>query len=130
MHLNVVIQCLFVASIENAMSTEMEPLLKCHNIKLLYFIYPLLLILLVMNPENIQLIQPPIIIMGKTLVRLLLSISVIIVGSVIMFCVCVLGRFCVRYPSSSLLKAYRRTKNALRGIYLQFSLKSRERKIN
>ena len=50
--------------------------------------------LLVTNPENIQLIQPPIRTMGSTLVTLPFNMSVIMVGSVIGFCDTG-GRFCV-----------------------------------
>ena len=42
-----------------------------------------LLYLLVKNPEKAQLIQPPMMIMGKTLVTLPFNISVIMLGSVI-----------------------------------------------
>lgn len=79
-----------------------------------------------MNPENIQLIQPPIMIMGSTLVTLPLSMSVIMLGSVIMFWVTA-GRFCVKYPVSSLLKNCLRIRNAERGMYLPFSRRRRAR---
>lgn len=103
-HPNAAVQYPFATLIENVKLMEKELSLQ-NTDKNLFCCKTIETNLLVINPENIQLIQPPIIIIGNTFVRLLLSISVIIVGSVIIFCVCVFGRFCVRYPSSSLLNA-------------------------
>ena len=49
--------------------------------------------LVVMNPENVQLIQPPMTIMGRTLVRFPFNMSIIMVGSCIGFFGGAVGRF-------------------------------------
>ena len=83
--------------------------------------------LVVTKPEKCQLIHPPMTIMGRTLVRFPLSISVIMEGSVIG-----LGgatfRCCVfRMPLSSLLKKCRRIRKACFGRNLPFSRRLRLR---
>ena len=80
--------------------------------------------LLVTNPENAQFIQPPIIIMGRTLVMLPFSMSFITVGSVIgLFAGA--GRRCVlKNPVSSLLKKWRLMRKDCFGRYFPFSLNS------
>ena len=83
--------------------------------------------LVVTKPEKCQLIQPPMTIMGSTLVRLPLSISVIMEGSVIGLG-CATFRCCVfRMPVSSLLKKCRRVRNVCFGRYLPFSRRLRLR---
>ena len=64
-------------------------------------------VLLVTKPENVQLIQPPIRIMGSTFVRFPFSISVIMFGSVIGFCATG-ARFCVlKNPETDEEQAYK-----------------------
>merc|ERR1712135_249655 len=78
--------------------------------------------LVVMKPLKVQLIHPPITIMGRTLVRLPLSMSIIIVGSCMGFLGGAEGLSTLSTPVSSLLKKLRLIRNDSRGIYFPCSL--------
>lgn len=82
-HLNVQVQFLFATLTEIEGLMGKGPSLKKRSIMIVIklFTYNIL----VMKPENIQFIHPPIMIIGSTFVRLPFNISVIMVGSVIMF---------------------------------------------
>lgn len=81
----------------------------------------------VTNPENVQLIHPPIKIMGRTLVTFPLSMSVIMEGSVIGLGACPWGLLAatLKYPVSSALKKAFLIRNPWRDMYFPFSRKKR-----
>lgn len=99
-------------------SMEMAPKMKVHKFFLLNFTF------VVTKPEKVQLIQPPIKIIGIMLSMLPLSISLIIDGSRAFGCaVCLSIRF-GKYPCSSSAKKFLRIPNELGGRTLPFSRSS------